>query len=175
VWILTPSLSWRGRRAPKVARKSSAVSATSISYSPFISATSFARGLRANPVHLCVFLTPDTQTAVSLRRSPGEHFSPWALGVVSAGAPLIGPDTSPGTPRKVSFLLISSKQRILSAGTLGRGLECPTWLVWRSAVSVQAAANCGAHRDVILRSEGLGFGEVLRDDFMSLAPERSSF
>jgi hypothetical protein len=45
-----------------------------------------------------------------------------------------------------------------SAGTLGCGLERPTWLVWSGLVSVQVSASSGAHRDVILSSVLLGHG-----------------
>jgi hypothetical protein len=50
-----------------------------------------------------------------------------------------------------------------SAGTLGCGLERPTWLVWRGGLLVQVSASSGAHRDVLLTSGGLGLGGVPRD------------
>jgi hypothetical protein len=81
-----------------VARKSSAVSGTSIRNSPFIfgprKLEDFAQNGSRN---FLVFLTPDTYAGVLIRRYPGKGLSTRSPdGMVPAGSALIAPDTSAG-------------------------------------------------------------------------------
>jgi hypothetical protein len=85
--------------------------------------------------------------------------STWAVvWVVPIGVTLSDPDTSPGALGEVRLEAASfrSSGYWRRAGTLGYGLEGPTWLSWCGRVIAQASASSGAHRDVLLPSGGLG-------------------
>jgi hypothetical protein len=128
------------------------------------------------PIHsrnLDVFITPDMYTGDLLRRSPGgTTLSTWAVAeVVSMGATLSSPDTSPGAPGEVrlesAFIEAAGTCAVLVNLTLG--LSVPLAVSGTAGDYPSARQQC-AHRDALLPSGGLDTGGVPRDSFSSLFP-----
>jgi hypothetical protein len=148
VWKLTPSPSPRDRRALIVARNPSAVSGTSMRYSPFIWDTSLL-GLRANPF----------QKAARVLHPGNLHRGfvtplPWGNEFLHLGARGSGADRRaahwpghvtgcPGRGAPLCCFLRSNRYR-QRASTLGCELGRPTWLVECGGVRDQVSASSGA-------------------------------